>query len=506
MTGIFFRPDKTQIVSAEVKHKKLKILKTENLGSFFDILQTPNKKNAGGGEEPFRFAGSPEKKPLEPKQANRETRRTKIETFFRYLRENSGIKKYDEVYIVLPDEIFSVVDVIDYTTDENLQKTIEEMTGKDFEKFYVTTPIKATPGQYNKRTVYAIDKKLIDDFAAAAEKCNILLTSIEPASLSMVRAVADWRTEKIFFPIYRETAEIISYSPLGGVFRLETNMTGEVLQNYGQAADQDVKTVLRQRDAAADWTYQSSNVNVPVTVLGSYKRLKDLPALRDRADLNLKMSEIVEGVFDDSKDWIGTVGTLLQDFDEDSELYSSCPQFLKIESGNILPENIRVGTKIKMWGQVTQSILKKATAVLSVILAAGAGAIFYLNSIEVTSDLQSRYNTAKKEELQMNQDIQIITLAKKENVQPIESFFTLLKYRPEELKLTNVNVGNMSGNNATEFIKFVGVSENPILFQEMLSKLRGEKLFANCSLNEITSDTKGIKKANFILGKAVGNK
>ena len=123
----------------------------------------------------------------------------------------------------------------------------------------------------------------------------------------------------------------------------------------------------------------------------------------------------------------------------------------------------------------------------------------YLNSIQISPELQTEYDEAHKTEAELSREIRIIEQAKREDEKPLGAFTTLMKYRTEEIFLTNINIGGT--DSANNWVKFTAVSEDAIAFQELLSQLREEKVFQNCSLAEISSDVSDFKKAHFSLGK-----
>ena len=499
MVSIFFSPDKTQIVTAVLKNGRLQIKSVNEMDSRFNIFLQSVDKDKKSEIYYSPFFGEREKELSVQPQAV-VNRQEALFQFFTGLKKDL-IEKFDEVYIVLPDELFSVIDCFDYTTEANLNDTIAEISDMSIEDLVIATPFEATPGQFNKKTVYAIQGEIIEDIISAATRCDIPLNSIEAASMSVIRAVANWRTEKIFLPIYSTSADLISYSPLGGMFRLETDLSGNYFEKYKAGADNEIRSVLFQRDVAAEKTFKSINLNVPVYVLGNSASIANLPSLSSRIG-TLNLSEFIESEPNlNLNNYIGAVGTMLQVIEDSSEIYSTRPSFLKIKSGNLLPENIRVGTRIKRFGNVTRSVLKKAVALLTLLLVVSVGIFFYFSNIKVSTDLQSNYEAAQKEESVIKRDFEILELSKKEDYHPVESFITLLKYRPEELKFLNINIGSNSGNIANDWVKFTVVSKDPILFQNMLSQLREEKTFNNCTLSEINSDNTGFKKANFMLGK-----
>jgi len=425
-----------------------------------------------------------------------QTGENKIPELFQELKKEFKLGSED-VYLIMPDEMFEMTDTANITSDAELKRFVEENTGFNFEDLYVSTAIQAIPGTYKKKTVYAMQKSLVDEIAKAADRLNIQVVSIEAASMAMVRGLGDWKREKILMPVTGNSADIISYSPLGGIFKLETNLTEKKFIEQPEKAERELKSAIKRRDIAAEYTYTSINDKVPINVLSSGKIKIDLG---ERRGGEIKFQSCVE--FEKplkASEWIAVVGTLMQVYKEGDEIFSDSPPFLKIGSGNILPEEKQVGAKIKHWQQVLKKILNIAAVVMFCILAILGGGILYLSRIQITEELQSAYDEAQKTDVELSREIGIIELAKKEDEKPIEAFTTLMKYRTEDLYLTNFAIG---GNDATvNWVKFTAVSEDPIKFQDLLSRLREEPKFQNCSLAEISSDTGDYKKANFSLGK-----
>ena len=235
---------------------------------------------------------------------------------------------------------------------------------------------------------------------------------------------------------------------------------------------------------------------MPVNILSDKVKID----LGERQGSKLKFQNCVEvGQKINESEWLAAVGTLMQVYGENDEIYADSPPFLKIGSGNILPEEMKVGAKMKYLQQMLKKWLVGVAITIFGVLAVEIGGMLYLNTIQITSELQTEYDEAQKTDAELSREVQIIELAKQEDEKPIEAFTTLMQYRTEDLYLTNFAIG---GNDASvNWVKFTAVSEDPIKFQDLLSRLREEKKFTNCSLAEISSDTGDYKKANFSLGK-----
>ena len=104
----------------------------------------------------------------------------------------------EDIYLVFPDEKFELVDTANITSEEEMERVLKESIGKSKEEFYISTPFHSTPGTYNKKTIYAIRKNFADKIIQAADELNIQISSIEAESMATMRAVGDWRKEKIW--------------------------------------------------------------------------------------------------------------------------------------------------------------------------------------------------------------------------------------------------------------------------------------------------------------------
>ena len=464
MIGIFFRPDKTQIVRAKIKSdKKIYVKEFLEIASYCQSFLNESEQSI------FKIFQD-------------------LKTKFKFGNE--------DIFLVLPDEFFEMIDTTNITNDDELRRFVEDGTGLNFEEVYISIPIESTPGTNHKKTICAIQKFFVDEIAQTADRLNMQVVSIESASVAMFRALGDWKREKILVPVTEFSADIFSYSPLGGIFKFETDLAEKNFLENITAAEEELKSAIRKRDIAAEYTFTSINENVPVNILN--ERININLGVRQGEELKFQNCVVVEKNIIQS-DWLAVVGTLLQNYGEESEIFADCPQFLKNGSGNILPKEMQVGTQIKHWRQVATNIFNRVAVIMFAVLALEIGVIFYLNTIKISEELQTKYDTAQKSDSNLSREIKIIELAKKEDEKPTEVFSTLMKYRMDNLFLTNFSVGG--SDSANNWVKFQAVAEDPILFQDLLSRLRDEKKFTNCGLAEISSDTSNFKKANFNLGK-----
>ncbi len=111
MISIYLRPDKTQIIQADIS-KTLKVTLT-------DLFETdPIIKDilASDSEESVE----------------------RLQEYFSTLKHDTDIASED-VFIVLPDYLFSFIEPVDYTNDANLYSLIQEKTGLTNDKLKLRT-------------------------------------------------------------------------------------------------------------------------------------------------------------------------------------------------------------------------------------------------------------------------------------------------------------------------------------------------------------------------------
>lgn len=490
MISIFFRPDITQVVKAKLTgDRKLSVKKSFQIKSAWKYLK---------------------------EDSNIETERvlTNEERIFRLSEIFDEINhkvsmRYDDVYVVLPDILFSVSDTIRYVNNQQMQEDIERAAMTSADHLYVAEAFTSSPGVENKRCVYAIKKSVVNLVVKGAEQAGINLSSIEASSVCAIRMFSDWRHEHIILEIFPDNVTFYVYSPLGGIFRLEVdNLTGREINNSPNTAEAILKEKISMLDMVAERTFVSYNVDVPITTLYGKGKIEVNNILSNRSGPRVGFPEFIKAPDDtNNTGWFACLGTLLQVYTEKDVLYENRPDFLKVSSGNVLPEDLQLNTRLLQWRQLTKSILTKLCFIFGFIFLVECGTILYFGSVKISPGLQADYDKAKQNESMINNELNAIELAKVENEYPVLAYTSLIKHKPEKMRLLQFNVGNSSGkgNNSGSWVKFTAVAPDPILFQELMMKLRDDPVFTNCSVADITTDGSGLKKAEFILGKGQGN-
>ena len=208
MISIYLRPDKTQIVRGKKKKNNTLVVDTAlELPSYWDCFTGGQPTNLPG-QNFMEYQGSQELRKL-----------------FQAVKEVTSTK-YEEVYLVIADTIFSMVNVFPYVAENMMMDAIAQKLGS-LDEYYLSMPMEVKPPQNKRKTVYAIRRKYIDRIVQAAQAENITLTGIEPASMGFVRSMQKYGCDYAFVEMFKKEATIITFSPIGGIYRNDAPHMGE---------------------------------------------------------------------------------------------------------------------------------------------------------------------------------------------------------------------------------------------------------------------------------------
>lgn len=486
MISLYLRPDKTQILKGRLKKDQtLSITHATEIQSYYSLLT--NKSTNEIVENNLIYDA-----PLED-----------LTSLFQELKKVVPTS-YEEVYIILPDMLFTSINCGDVLSEDEYMEFVRGQTGKEDESVYYSFPIISSPGGMVKKTFFAIDRTIIDALAEAAHMENISLTSIEPASIAFFRSCDKWQEERFLLEMFEEEATIVAYSPVAGMFSLNTpSLRKKNLEDLNKANDEFEK-IFAIQDFTAGKIFPSINVNIPFTVLveksdpllhlnAFSERLAEQEILPDYVDADISQEY--------QQEWLIPIGALLQNKEFQNEYM---PTFLKIKSANVLPEQIKMNAKFRQW----KHLAKKYSRILIVFLAAMAffetGGILYFSSISINPKLQADYDTAQKNIKDVDAEIKLLAAAKKEHEYPVEAFHQLLSDRPDACGFSSISIGN-NGTNAQDsnekWIHVTAVSSDPLVLQSFASTLSTDEMFTHVALNKMDTDSSGIKIADLTIGK-----
>lgn len=490
MISIYFRPDCTQIVQAVIQ-KDLS-LKINDYAIVDDALEYIISD--GAGED------------------------AKLSRFFQQLKKEVDVAG-DDVYIVLPDYIFSYIESIESINDANLKFIIQENTNVPAENLYYTIPVATTSPAPDRKSVYAIHKKYIDKLVKIAMHERIAITSVEAASLSFFRACGDWHNEMPVVEIFPENASIVTYSPAGGIFITDAPALSEkALKEAGNNADSLVSTAYAANDYAAGETFMNVNTDMPYYVISDKKTIINLPSIAQRSPRKkVTFPEYINSSIIPETEhslWLPVVGTILQAYDDlpekfqtDNPVYENKDAFITVQSGNLLPESAMKAAKNRQWKRVIQRICQRLCIAFSTAIVLETASIIYFSSISINPLLEQDYQVAQKDIEEIQNEVTVINTAHTQEQYAVEAFCKLAQSRPDGVGFTDIKIGNPSpetakdGKNNLKYITVTAVAADPMMFQTFRSNLNNVDIFTGPSIDSIASyGSNGFQKANLSIG------
>ena len=491
MISIFVRPDLTQAVHAVMKGDVLRIQKTEELPSFYGCFAEDEDALQGMAEPGY--------------QKKRGGSVDALRKFFRDIRKSVGNR--EDMYLVLPDQLFPYIDVEEVSENNTADAFVVQATQESPENFSLVCPFESSPGQDHKTTIYAMRKNLLESIIEAASQEAIPLASIEAASLAAIRCMMKWNEEHILMECYKGRPIVLySYSPLGGIFRMDTQYTPEQLMALsGGELSKAMEDTLSVREVNAEHSFETYNDDVRLTILYAGQKLLHLAPVKAHIAKPFEFPEYIDDRSDvgRTEDWLSVVGTLCQKFPDDFDGFSStCPPFLSLRPGNILPEEVRLNTKVSQWRKTLKGFLSKAAVFLFLVCAAEGAGVFYYSSFEVPPSAKAEYEAAKKNESSIGKELVVIEQAKLEHEAPFTALQELVLSKKQEIHFTRFVV-NDSGDD--KWIGLEAFAADPVMFQDYIASLRGNPTFNNVSLTGISRDEgTGYVRGSFIVGKGKG--
>lgn len=472
MISLYLKPNCTQVVKAKLKKDRtLSIMTATEMNPYLNSLKDGN-----------------------------------ISEMFAELKSIVNIS-YEEIYIVLPDFLFTI-DCYEYTSEDELTNLVNDNLSYP-DQMYQTYAVDCNPGTSHKKTLFAIDKKYIDKLIEAAAQENITLTSVEPASIAFFRSQASWKMEHFLVEIFQDKAMMVSFSPVAGIFKLD--MPGLATDNlFKDAIDADkiMQSAFAQHDFTAEKTFKSMNTDVPFVFLVESKKdeILNLDSVKKRLAPIAKFPDFIKSdiSIEYQQNFMCTVGTFLQIYERADTIYNDLPSYLNIGSANLLPKEVRLSARFKQIKHRIKSVSRYCAIFLCAIMFAEISGIIYYSNIEIPQQLQANYDQAKKDIKDIDSEIKIITTAKKNDEHPMEAFNTVLKDRPNNCGFITLAVGNTSTNSKSDeknWLKLTAVAQDPMIFQGYITSLSSESIFNNVSISKIDTDSSGLKVADFTIGK-----
>lgn len=441
-----------------------------------------------------------------------------LQSFFTEIRQSS--RDSDGIYIVIPDYAFKTIECVDATTDEEIISRIEILADEKIDRLYWKAPLTCVPSPTMKRhTVYAIERTAIQTLVDLAGEAGVKISSVEPSSLSFLRAYGIFHEERVFMEVTNTRGVLVSYSPIGGFFKMEVPR----LPIERLAKENDTENVfieaLQVHDAMANKTFLSANSDTPIIIQseaggGIVEKSKVLIERNRKAKELFRMysepvlfADYIESdiSMDSQIDWMANAGTFLQDIPSETLIeLASCPGNLRItiESGNLLPEDVVINSKFWHWQQKMFKTLRAAIVIAGAALVAEIAAYFYYSSVSVPDSLVQQYEDAKKESDRLEKAFKMLKQAETDNQYPVEAFLEIMKYKPASCRFLDAKFGNQGKINDDKWITLRAVAKEPVAFQDFISEVSKSSMFKHVRLDKLDDASNvGQKTAEYTIAK-----
>ena len=429
---------------------------------------------------------------------------------FSDIKEAMNIKR-DGIYIVLPDYLFDYVDCLQYESDEELEAQIASATGREINDVYWSAPIVTKPApQETWKTVYAIQRKVIDVFIAAADLQNAKLYSIEPSSLSFLRSTGKFSKEEFVFQAFEKQATFIAYSSIAGLFKMDIPELAmqSISSMESEAANALIQSCIIQFESTAEQTFTFMNQGIPFTMLANPVEIRSFSTFVERAAERQQFPAYISSDIpeEEQQDWFCCIGTMLQSVDFPTDQFIDegiIDNYEQILPGNILPDDIQKNTRVYQFLQKCKQLSIAGIAVLGVVCIAETIGIFAMNSsMEIPPSLKTDYASAQKSMKDMDTELAVIELAGKEHQYPMEAMEALVQNKPNGLGFLSVDIGGKGAGDT--WITMKVAAKDPMMIQQYASALSGSEMFKNVVVSSISSSGISIKTADLAMAKGEG--
>ena len=486
MIAIYASPDQTQIVRAKLRKERLIIQRTDCLSESF----LPHAAACDTEDDANRCIAT-------------------FSSLFHCVQGNVKIRQ-DEVYLVLPDFLFTMIDCFGFDTEEDIKSHIRSVTQQqNLNAICYAKPIMTAPEpQQQLVTVCALPRKFIDCIHEAAEEAHIRLVSIESVGISFLRCTGVFNKEELVLQIFRQQAVFTAYSSNGGLFKMDVpELSSEHLgQMQPQEADQLIRQYMVELETVAHQTFEFLNQDLPYTLLIPPDLIQEFPVFRERKAIEHHFPEfIIPGDIPESEDerWMCTVGTLVQDIDFAADSFLEVlDSYETIQSGNVLPEDILKSTRKYQTMQNAVRYAKWGILGMTMLAVVEAGAVLLLSSLQIPAGLEADYQSAQSSMETINKELELIHTHATEHEYPVEAYAALLADIPSGVGFRSIEIGNANKRDDSKWIKAKVVAADPLRFQDYVAALSRNTLFCSVSIPQIQSESAtNYKTAELLIGK-----
>ena len=273
-----------------------------------------------------------------------------------------------------------------------------------------------------------------------------------------------------------------------------------------QDADQLIRQYMVEFESVAHQTFEFLNQDLPYTLLMPLRLMQAFPVFRERKATAHHFPDYIDpGNIPEEEDelWMCAVGTLAQDIDFSSDAFLDVlDAYENIQSGNVLPEDIRSVTQKYQKMQKVLRYTKFAILGMSALTVLELGVIFFLSNVQVPPGLEQDYQSAQSSMDSINKELDLIHTRQKEHEYPVEAYAALLSDLPEGIGFNSIEIGDANKKDDSKWIKAKVVAADPLKFQDYVASLSRNALFNGVSIPQIASDSStNYKTADLTIGK-----
>lgn len=479
MISLYIRPDKTQLMFAEVKKKNV-----------IDVRMTKELPEAYSS-----FFMRDENLAIQ-----------KLRKMFRNVGEITQ-SKFEEVYVLLPDSLFSYVSCFEPSAEAVLKNRImQEMNVDSLRDYFIIDPLEIkAPFPKPQKSIFVLKKKIVEMLSKAAQLELFSLVSVEPYSTAFIRGNQVWDSDYAIAEIFSNEATIVTFSPAGGIFRSDApHMDANSLMADIVAGETAFIKAYALMKVAATKHFSSVSPDLKMILFSDESAIRNMHFVNENTyDKKFTLPNFVNASIrpQDIYKWLAFIGTFMQGFDDDDIVYPEKHSSIVVKNCNLLPPNMQANARARHWTKMAKRTLTGVAGVLAVVVLAETAAMMYFGSIKVDAGLKADADRAKVNISMIDSELEAIKRAKNENPEAMKAYDLLIKSRPKNCNFTSLKVGNKSGNFTANYIKLEAMSQDQMAFNNYIVNLQSDEFFKNPMISSIRNN-KDILQADIIMGKA----
>lgn len=428
----------------------------------------------------------------------------------RYFKEKQSI-----IYLVVPDHQFKKVLFDNYTrqteTSEEIIKWINDNRyfDIDLQEYYYSLPMYIASQSTKIKTLYAIEKKVVDAFISVVKQTNNILASLEPLSYAVLRGNCDFKNESTFIEIDDDYTEAVSFETNNGLFKnTMPEISGKNLkESFNISAD--VYDAICNIDLSCKNNFIDINGSrFFVFASDEYKKYLLTNELKDRIG-NINKDKIQKYVYSKISidiEMLPAIGSTMQLVcNEDKNFFEPKSHVATFYSANVLPDDAISINKILAFQLRFQKVLKISSIVSVCLFIIGFFINMFLSVDTIPKGLTNDFKVAKIKMIDMKKEKEIISQAHKESQDIPDIMNKIISMKPDntQLGLTKIIIGTKGnfGANNNDWITLSVRAANPVACKDYMDSLATIDDFNSISITQINNNTNGGKNAKYKITK-----